>query len=180
MKYAWIDKHRDSFPVAVMCAVLGASTSGYYAAVARGEDSRLYPWGNQPNPDAIPKPGRVYGNAWTCDEVDDYPANTTPEGVIGMVGLEGEYCSDHYADEHLATETIDPDGPSLEQLPLKPSNPLLASTPAGYHVLKGSDFVPTEPLASIRSPADVASYAGFYGMRVVVIPKLLEKPRSEK
>ena len=32
MKYAWITKHRDSFPVAVMCDVLDVSTSGYYAS----------------------------------------------------------------------------------------------------------------------------------------------------
>lgn len=31
MKYAWIQTHRDSFPIAVMCRVLGVSTSGYYA-----------------------------------------------------------------------------------------------------------------------------------------------------
>lgn len=30
MKYAWISDHRDSFPVAVMCDVLGVSTSGYH------------------------------------------------------------------------------------------------------------------------------------------------------
>ena len=30
MKYAWISEHRDSFPVAVMCDVLGVSISGYY------------------------------------------------------------------------------------------------------------------------------------------------------
>jgi putative transposase len=30
VKYAWIADHCDSFPVAVMCDVLGVSTSGYY------------------------------------------------------------------------------------------------------------------------------------------------------
>lgn len=40
MKYAWMDKHRDSFPVAVMCEVLGASTSGYYAAIDRPPSPR--------------------------------------------------------------------------------------------------------------------------------------------
>lgn len=35
MKYAWITKHRDSFPIAVMCDVLRVSTSGYYDAVER-------------------------------------------------------------------------------------------------------------------------------------------------
>jgi len=30
MKYAWIEKHRDSFPVSTMCRVLQVSTSGFY------------------------------------------------------------------------------------------------------------------------------------------------------
>lgn len=32
MKYAWIQDHRDSYPVAVMCRVLQVSTSGFYRA----------------------------------------------------------------------------------------------------------------------------------------------------
>ena len=35
MKYAWIQEHRDSYPVAVMCDVLEVSTSGYYAWLGR-------------------------------------------------------------------------------------------------------------------------------------------------
>ena len=35
MKYAWIREQRDSFPVAVMCDVLGVSKAGYYAACDR-------------------------------------------------------------------------------------------------------------------------------------------------
>lgn len=35
MKYAWITKHRDSFPVDLMCKLLGVSRSGYYASVER-------------------------------------------------------------------------------------------------------------------------------------------------
>ena len=35
MKYAWIRKYRDSFPIALMCGVLEVSTSGYYAWVDR-------------------------------------------------------------------------------------------------------------------------------------------------
>lgn len=30
MKYAWISDHADAFPVAVLCRVLGVSSSGYY------------------------------------------------------------------------------------------------------------------------------------------------------
>lgn len=40
MKYAWIEKHRDSFPVAVMCQVLQVSPSGYYDSVGRAPSRR--------------------------------------------------------------------------------------------------------------------------------------------
>lgn len=32
MKYAWIQEHRDSYPIALMCRVLQVSTSGFYRA----------------------------------------------------------------------------------------------------------------------------------------------------
>jgi len=41
VKYAWISEHRDSFPVARMCEVLGVSTSGYYASVGREPSARV-------------------------------------------------------------------------------------------------------------------------------------------
>jgi putative transposase len=40
VKYAWITDHRDSFPVAVMCDVLGVSTSGYYESLDRPPGAR--------------------------------------------------------------------------------------------------------------------------------------------
>ena len=40
MKYAWITRHRDSFPIAVMCDVLLVSTSGYYASLGRPPSPR--------------------------------------------------------------------------------------------------------------------------------------------
>jgi putative transposase len=40
VKYAWIAKHGDSFPIAAMCDVLGVSTSGYYASVNRAPSPR--------------------------------------------------------------------------------------------------------------------------------------------
>ena len=40
MKYVWIRKHRDSFPIAVMCEVLDVSTSGYYASLDRAPSPR--------------------------------------------------------------------------------------------------------------------------------------------
>jgi putative transposase len=40
VKYAWITKHCYSLPIAVMCDVLGVSTSGYYASVDREPSPR--------------------------------------------------------------------------------------------------------------------------------------------
>lgn len=40
MKYAWIQEHRDSFPIAVMCDVLQVSASGYYDSLRREPSPR--------------------------------------------------------------------------------------------------------------------------------------------
>jgi putative transposase len=40
VKYAWIHAHRDAYPVAVMCAVLDVSPSGYYDALNRPPSPR--------------------------------------------------------------------------------------------------------------------------------------------
>lgn len=40
MKYAWIQQHRDSFPITVMCEVLQVSKSGYYTALERQPSPR--------------------------------------------------------------------------------------------------------------------------------------------
>jgi len=40
VKFAWIHEHRDSFPIAVMCAVLQVSTSGYYDSLKREPSPR--------------------------------------------------------------------------------------------------------------------------------------------
>lgn len=40
MKYAWIQEHRDSFPVAAMCRVLQVSKSGFYQSLKRKPSPR--------------------------------------------------------------------------------------------------------------------------------------------
>ncbi len=40
MKYAWIQKHCDSYPVAAMCQVLQVSSSGYYDSLNREPSQR--------------------------------------------------------------------------------------------------------------------------------------------
>jgi len=40
VKYAWIARHRDSFPVSVMCDALNVSPSGYYDSIERPPSDR--------------------------------------------------------------------------------------------------------------------------------------------
>ena len=40
MKYAWINEHRDSFPISTMCRVLQVSTSGFYQSLHRAPSVR--------------------------------------------------------------------------------------------------------------------------------------------
>ena len=42
MKYAWIQQHRDSYSVTLMCQLLGVSRSGWHAAQVRGTPARTH------------------------------------------------------------------------------------------------------------------------------------------
>ena len=40
MKYAWIERHRHHWPVALACHTLGVSLSGYHEHMHAGQNSR--------------------------------------------------------------------------------------------------------------------------------------------
>jgi putative transposase len=40
VKYAWIERHRNAYPVGLMCESLGVSKSGWYAARRRAPSQR--------------------------------------------------------------------------------------------------------------------------------------------
>jgi len=76
-------------------------TEAEWEYVARGEDGRLWPWGNSP-------PDKTRGNRWThkpwnaeapwtkCP-VGSFPAGATPEGVMDLLGYRGgEWCINKY------------------------------------------------------------------------------------
>ena len=65
---------------------------------AQGTDGRIYPWGNDWNPKAVPVPdtGRIMASA---ADVDAHPAGASPFGVMDMVGNVWQW-TDEFTDEH--------------------------------------------------------------------------------
>ena len=65
---------------------------------AQGNDGRLYPWGNDWRPTAVP-------DAWTgrdmagADNVDAHPGGASPFGVMDLVGNVWQW-TDEYVDDH--------------------------------------------------------------------------------
>jgi len=67
-----------------------------YAAM--GQDGRIYPWGNDWNPEAVPVPdkGRDLRGP---DDVDAHPKGASPFGVLDLVANVWQW-TDEYVDEH--------------------------------------------------------------------------------
>jgi formylglycine-generating enzyme required for sulfatase activity len=65
---------------------------------AQGTEARLYPWGNDWNPEAVPTPERRRDRREPTD-VDAYPKGSSPFGVMDLVGNVWQW-TDEYVDEH--------------------------------------------------------------------------------
>jgi len=84
VKYVWIQEHRDSFPVAVMCDVLKVSTSGYYASLGRepSERAQRHERIKQDVAEVYARSHGIYGSPkiaevmQTCDERESACRNT--------------------------------------------------------------------------------------------------------
>jgi len=65
---------------------------------AQGLDARLYPWGNEWNPDAVPEP--CLGREMPAPaDVDSHPQGASPFGVMDLVGNVWQW-TDEYVDDH--------------------------------------------------------------------------------
>jgi formylglycine-generating enzyme required for sulfatase activity len=65
---------------------------------AQGTDGRLYPWGNQPDPEATPKPESGPELRGPTD-VDAYPRGASPFGVMDLQGNVWQW-TDEFVDDH--------------------------------------------------------------------------------
>jgi formylglycine-generating enzyme required for sulfatase activity len=71
---------------------------------AQGTDGRVYPWGNQWNPSAVPTPD-TERNLRGPDEVTAHPQSASPFGVLDMVGNVWQW-TDEFEDEHTRTAVL--------------------------------------------------------------------------
>ncbi len=65
---------------------------------AQRTDGRIYPWGNEWNPEAVPQPDRGR-NLQPASDVDAHPKGASPLGVMDLVGNVWQW-TDEYTDEH--------------------------------------------------------------------------------
>ena len=65
---------------------------------AQGTDGRIYPWGNDWRPDAVPKPDRSRKRLPPPD-LSAHPLGASPFGVFDLVGTVWQW-TDEYQDEH--------------------------------------------------------------------------------
>jgi putative transposase len=99
VKYAWITQHRDSFPVSVMCAVLGVSSSGYYDSIGRppSDRARRHERIQQAVEQVHAESHGIYGSAKVAEELqkrDDLESacRNTVAAAMREMGLKSRVC----------------------------------------------------------------------------------------
>ncbi|MBE2198591.1 MAG: SUMF1/EgtB/PvdO family nonheme iron enzyme [Anaerolinea sp.] len=105
--------HVSWYGAATYCRYVGgrlpAEAEWEYAA--RGDDGRIYPWGNEP-----PDKTRAVFQSQSFEElkpVDALPAGASPFGVFGMAGSVWEWTADWYDESYYSqSPDVNPTGPA--------------------------------------------------------------------
>lgn len=88
------------------------ATEAQWEKAARGDDGRLYPWGNQPPTCNLVVMSGMCGD--TIEPVGSKPAGASPYGVLDMAGNVFEWTADWYSSAYyLQSPDMDPPGPDM-------------------------------------------------------------------
>lgn len=124
-------------------------TEAQWEKAARGDDARLWPWGNQFEETKC----NITGKGTTV--VGDYPQGISPHGVMDCAGNVWEWCRDWFAaDYYFRAPNHDPPGPDNGQ----------------YYVVRGGSWYHGRRSAvSVRSAARFRHFVACYtfGFRLV-------------
>jgi serine/threonine protein kinase len=101
--------HINYFDASAYCSWIGGRlpTEAEWEKAARGEDGRMYPWGDQFNPNLL-----RFNSTGGPVSVYSYPEGKSPYGVYNMSGNVFEWTKDWYsADYYVSSPNENPTGP---------------------------------------------------------------------
>ena len=125
---------------------------------ARGEDERIYPWGNDnPNNSLLNYDNQVGDTT----EVDKYPSGASPYGALDMTGNVWEWVNDWYLDTYYYdSPSSNPWGPESGVWRVQRGSSWTGST--GYYEYFPSRYAPVYSYKRAKSgPSSTNSNFGF-------------------